>query len=74
MPKVPIQGHCLEFKEQRYYCEYCHFNFILKTSIVEKHCYISYNKKHAINLNTQNEILEYKITILKRKFTPLMGY
>ncbi len=48
IPKVSLHDTYLELKKQRYYCGHCQSTFILKTSIVEKNCYISYNTKHAI--------------------------
>ena len=60
-PKVSLHDTYLELKKQRYYCGHCQSTFTLKTSIVEKNCYISYNTKHAIALEAQNKISECDI-------------
>ena len=61
IPKVSLHDTYLEFKKQRYYCRHFQSTFILKTSIVEKNCYISYNTKHAIALEAQNKISKFDI-------------
>lgn len=61
IPKVSLHDTYLVLKKQRYYCGHCQSTFTLKTSIVEKNCYISYNTKHAIALEAQNKISECDI-------------
>ena len=61
IPKVSLHDTYLDLRKQRYFCGHCHSTFTLKTSIVEKNCYISYNTKHAIALEAQNKISEYDI-------------
>ena len=61
IPKISLHDTYLDLKKQRYYCGHCQSTFTLKTSIVEKHCYISYNTKHAIALEAQNKISESDI-------------
>ena len=61
IPKVSLHDTYLELKKQRYYYGHCQSTFTLKTSIVEKNCYISYNTKHAIALEAQNKISEIDI-------------
>ena len=61
IPKVSLHDTYLELKKQRYYCGHCQSTFTLKTSIVEKNCYISYHTKHAIALEAQNKISECNI-------------
>ena len=61
IPKVSLHDTYLELKKQRYYCGHCQSTFTLKTSIVEKNCYISYNMKYAIALEAQNKISECDI-------------
>ena len=74
IPKVSLHDTYLDLKKQRYYCGHCQSTFTLKTSIVEKNCYISYNTKHAIALEAQNKISECRVPILQSRFTPLMRY
>ena len=73
IPKVSLHDTYLVLKKQRYYCGHCQSTFTLKTSIVEKNGYISYNTKHAIALEAQNKISECRVPILQSRFTPLMG-
>ena len=61
IPKVSLHDTYLDLKKQRYYCGHCQSTFTLKTSIVEKNCFISYNTKHAIALEAQNKISESDI-------------
>ena len=61
IPKVSLHDTYLDLRKQRYFCGHCHSTFTLKTSIVEKNCYISYNTKHAIALEAQNKISAYDI-------------
>ena len=61
IPKVSLHDTYLELKKQRYYCGHCQSTFTLKTSIVEKNCFISYHTKHAIALEAQNKISESDI-------------
>ena len=74
IPRVSLHDTFLELKKQRYFCGHCQSTFTLKTTIVEKNCYISYNTKHAIALDTQNKISEFRVPILQSRFPPLMGY
>ena len=53
IPKVSLHDTYLDLKKQRYYCGHCQSTFTLKTSIVEKNCFISYHTKHAIALEAQ---------------------
>ena len=61
IPKVSLHDTYLDLKKQRYYCGHCQSTFTLKTSIVEKNCFISYNTKYAIALEDQNKISECDI-------------
>ena len=61
IPKVSLHDTYLDLKKQRYYCGHCQSTFTLKTSIVEKNCFISYHTKHAIALEAQNKISESDI-------------
>ena len=74
IPKVSIHDTYLDLKKQRYYCGHCQSTFTLKTSIVEKNCYISYKTKHAITLEAQNKISEYRVPIYQSRVPPLIGY
>lgn len=62
IPKVSLHDTYLSLKKQRYYCGHCHSTFTLKTSIVDKNCYISCSTKHAIALEAQNKISECDIS------------
>ena len=59
--KLSPHDNYLQLNKQCYYCGNYQSTFTLKTSIVEKNCYISYNTKHAIALEAQNKISEYDI-------------
>ena len=45
IPKVSLHDTYLELKKQRYYCGHCQSTFTLKTSIVERNCYMKFIKK-----------------------------
>ena len=61
IPKVSLHDTYLDLKKQRYFCRHCQSTFTLKTSLVEKNCFISYSTKHAIALEAQNKISESDI-------------
>ena len=61
IPRVSLHDTFLELKKQRYFCGHCQSTFTLKTTLVEKNCYISYTTKHAIALDAQNKISECDI-------------
>ena len=61
IPRVSLHDTYLDLRKQRYFCGHYHSTFTLKTSILEKNCYISYNTKHAIALEAQNKISECDI-------------
>lgn len=51
----------LRLKKQRYLCKHCQSTFILKTTIVEKNCFISNSTKLAIAMNAKEKISEKDI-------------
>jgi transposase len=61
LPNVSGFHTYLKLKKQRYLCKHCNSTFILKTSIVNKHCFISNNSKLSIALNAKEKISEKDI-------------
>ncbi len=61
LPTVSGFHAYLRLKKQRYFCKHCNSTFILKTSIVDKNCFISNNTKLAIALNAKDKISEKDI-------------
>lgn len=61
LPQVSNMNTYLKLRKQRYKCYHCGHTFTLETSVVDKHCFISNNTKHAIALEAQNKISERDI-------------
>ena len=61
LPNVSGFHSFLKLKKQRYLCKHCNSTFILKTSIVNKYCFISNNSKLSIALNAKEKISEKDI-------------
>lgn len=51
----------LKLRKQRYFCKHCNSTFTLKTSVVDKNCFISNHTKLAIALNAKEKISEKDI-------------
>lgn len=61
IPKVSGFNSYLKLKKQRFLCRHCNSTFILKTSIVNKNCFISNNTKISIALSAKDKISEKDI-------------
>lgn len=61
LPKVSNMNAYLKLRKQRYICYHCNRTFILSTSVVNKHCYISNNTKAAVALKAFDKISECDI-------------
>jgi len=58
LPSISGYNACLELKKQRYFCKHCNSTFTLRSTLVDKHCFISNNTKHAIAINIKDKISE----------------
>lgn len=61
LPKVSNMNAYLKLRKQRYKCHHCNSTFTLKTSDVNRNCYISNNTKLAIALEASNKVSECDI-------------
>ena len=58
LPKISNMNAYLKLRKQRYLCHHCNRTFMVNTSAVNEHCYISNNTKLAIALAASNKISE----------------
>lgn len=58
LPSVSNYKACLELKKQRYFCKHCNSTFTLRSTLIDKHCFISNNTKLAIAINVKDKISE----------------
>jgi transposase len=61
IPNVSGFSTYLKLKKQRYFCKHCNSTFTLKTSVVNRNCFISNNTKLAIALSAKDKISEKDI-------------
>lgn len=61
IPNISGFNSILKLKKQRYICKHCHKTFTLKTTIVNKNCYISNNTLRSIALDSKNKTSEKDI-------------
>ena len=61
LPNVSGFNAYLKLKKQRYLCKHCNSTFTLRTSVVNKNCYISNNTKLSVALSARDKISEKDI-------------